>query len=80
MVLIALSVVFICLWFYFRARKRENLEAQWRTKSDPAQSREAFVSDGLAVYDPLLKRWLILGVYVVPSALIAAFIYLTNNA
>ena len=42
--------------------------------------REAYVRHGLKDYDGSLRRKLILGVYVVPMALVGLIIYLVNFA
>ena len=79
MVLVALTVVFVSLWFYARAARREQLEAEWDRNKGPGR-RESFVKAELADYEGKLKRKLIWGVYVIPSALFAALIYFTNTA
>ena len=75
--LIALTVVFVSLWFYARAAKREKLEAQWDRDQGPGP-RESFLQAEMLAYEGPLRRKLIWGVYVVPSILLALFIYLTS--
>ncbi|MFK7746546.1 MAG: hypothetical protein AB8B47_15940 [Roseobacter sp.] len=77
MALIALSVVFVCLWFYARAAKREKLEAKWEENQGPG-NRESFVKAELMDYEGPLKRKLIWGVYVIPMSLLTLLIYVTN--
>jgi hypothetical protein len=79
MALAALTVIFVCLWFYFRAAKREELEIRWRETAPPLPL-ETYVADRMSQYEAPLKRRLIWGVYVIPSVLIALLIYLTTNA
>jgi hypothetical protein len=76
--LVALTVVFVCLWFYARAARREKLEAQWEVNKGPGR-RESFVSAELANYEGPLRRKLIWGVYVIPMTLLSALIYVTNG-
>lgn len=76
---VALTVIYISLSFYSRARRRDKLEAEWDA-GGIATPREAFVQDGLKEYDRSLRRKLILGVYVVPVCLVALIIYLVNFA
>ncbi|WP_227271862.1 hypothetical protein [Roseobacter weihaiensis] len=76
--LVALSVVFVSLWFYARAARREKLEAQWDENQGPGR-RESFVKAELHAYEGPLKRKLIWGVYVIPLCLIALLIYVTNT-
>jgi hypothetical protein len=73
------TVVYFSFWFYARARRREQLEAEWRQK-DSAGSLEAFVKDGLEAYEGALKRRLIWGVYIVPTCALVVLVYLTSNA
>ena len=79
MALVALTVVFVSLWFYFRTAKRDKLELEWHEKGMPT-SKENYVGEAMQEYDGSLKKRLIWGVYVVPSTLIAILIYVTNNA
>jgi hypothetical protein len=79
MALIVLTIVFVCLWFYARAAKREKLEAKWDQNQGPGR-RESFVRAELAAYEGPLKRKLIWGVYVIPTCLLAVLIYVTNSA
>ncbi|MEE4189882.1 MAG: hypothetical protein V2I76_15735 [Roseobacter sp.] len=77
MALVALSIVFVCLWFYARAAKREKLEEEWDKDQGPGR-RESFVKAELMAYEGPLKRKLIWGVYVIPGTLLAVLIYVTN--
>lgn len=74
---IALSVIYVSLSLYSRARRRDRLEAEW-DEAPGAGEREAFIREGLEEYDHSLRRKLILGVYVVPVVLVCTIIYLTN--
>lgn len=76
--LIALTIVFVCLWFYFRAVRREKLQAQWDQDQGPG-AREGFVKAELSAYEGILKRRLIWGVYVIPMGLLTLLIYVTNT-
>ncbi|WP_298840193.1 hypothetical protein [uncultured Roseobacter sp.] len=76
---VVLTVVYICLSFYSRARRREKLEAAWDDDGGPG-ARAEFVRRGLEDYDGSLRRKLILGVYVVPTLVVALIIYFTNFA
>lgn len=75
--LVALSVVFVSLWFYARAAKREKLEAQWDADQGPGR-RESFVKAEMMAYEGPLKRKLIWSVYVIPTILLAILIYTTS--
>jgi len=77
MALVVLTVVFVCLWFYARAAKREKLEVKWDKDQGPGR-RESFVQAEMMAYEGSLKRKLIWGVYVIPGTLLAILIYVTN--
>lgn len=78
MVLIAMTVVFISLWFYARAARREKLELEWDKNQGPGR-RESYVQAELSAYERPLRRRLIWGVYVIPGCLLALLIYVTNT-
>ena len=77
--LVALTIVYVCLSLYSRSVRRGKLEAQW-AEEGRVGDRDAFIREGLEDYDGSLRRKLILGVYVVPLALIGLIIYLVNFA
>lgn len=74
-----LTIVYVSLSFYSRAVRRQKLEAEW-DEGNISTPRETFVTDGLKDYDGSLRRKLILGVYVVPTILVAVLIYIVNFA
>lgn len=76
---VALTIVYISLSFYSRARRREKLEQEWQDEGMEGDKR-AFVQTGLQEYDGSLRRKLILGVYVVPVVVIGTIIYAINYA
>lgn len=77
--LVALTIVYVSLSLFSRSVRRRKLEEQW-AEEGRVGDRDAFVSEGLEEYDGSLRRKLIVGVYVVPLALIAVIIYLVNFA
>ena len=78
-VFVVLSIIYISLSFYSRARARDRLEAEW-DEGGINMPREAYERHGRKDYDGSLRRKLILGVYVVPMALVGLIIYLVNFA
>ncbi len=76
--LVGLTIVYVCLWFYARAVRREKLEATWDENRGPG-NKESFVKAELMAYEAPLKRKLIWGVYVIPGILLAILIYATNT-
>ncbi len=77
MLMIVLTVVYVSLSLYSRARRRDKLERQWEEDGREGDKR-AFVKAGLVEYDGSLRRKLILGVYIVPLGLIAFIVYALN--
>jgi len=72
-----LTVIYIALSIYSRRVRRGKLEAEWLVAGRPGDE-DAFVEAGLKEYDGSLRRKLILGVYVMPVAVIGTIVYLTN--
>ena len=71
---VALTVVYICLWAYFRAGAREELEKEWST-SDRTGTQEDHIAAGLPVRMAKIRNRLIIGVYVVPLSMLVALVY-----
>lgn len=76
--LIFQTVVFASLWFYARARRRERMVEDW-AQSGKTQSLDTYLLTGIRAYEAALLRKLVIGVYLVPSALLALLIYLTSS-
>ena len=74
---IVLTVVYFALSLYSRSVRRGKLRRKWRD-GPRLVDRDTFVRRGLQRYDRSIRRKLILGVYIVPVALIGLIIYLTN--
>jgi Ca2+/Na+ antiporter len=77
--LVVLTVVYVSLSLWSRAVRREQLERRW-DEEGRSGDREAYVEAGLEEYDGSVRRKLLLGVYVVPLAVVAAIVYLVNYA
>ena len=71
---VGLTVVYVCLYYYFRSSETERLEASF-DKEKPDTDRASFLRDGLAAAMPRLKKRLLLWVYAVPLSLIALVSY-----
>jgi hypothetical protein len=72
-----LTVIYIALSIWSRRMRRGRLTREWEDTGRPG-NREAFIEAGLKEYEGSMRRKLILGVYIVPVAVIAAIIYWTN--
>lgn len=74
---LALTVFYWLLSVYYRSVERERLEKDY-DDGGVAGDRAAFVTAGLAAYDRSLKRKLVLLVYVVPTVVVAALVWIVN--
>ncbi|ARE41861.1 Cation/multidrug efflux pump [Rhodovulum sp. P5] len=74
---VILSVIYVALSLYSRAVRRAKLKREWEDEIGYGD-RDVYVREGLEDYDSSLRRKLILGVYVVPVAVIGTIIYITN--
>ncbi|MCR9085167.1 MAG: hypothetical protein NXH97_00340 [Rhodobacteraceae bacterium] len=77
MLLVALTVVYISMFFYLREAHREKLEREFRPEATELQ-RTAFVKAGVDAYAARMGRLLALAVYGVPLTIFAVLI-LTSN-
>ena len=69
-----LALTYACLWMYLRAARAEALRAEWR-ETRPPLPEHRFVSNGLESQAPGLRLRLVVGVFVVPLALLTAAIW-----
>ena len=74
---VVLTVIYVSVSFYSRAVRRDKLRRRWLEDGGEGD-REAYVKAGLKDYDGSFRRRLILGVYVVPMAVVATIVYLVN--
>jgi hypothetical protein len=71
------TVIYVSLWLYLRARRRELLVAEWE-QDGRGEDLEDFVDKALVHYDLRRRRLLLLFVYVLPLVAIVTIIYRTN--
>lgn len=71
-----LTLIYLCLWLYARAARREALEAEWHLHG--AGEKGAFVAEGLASQAPGLRRRLIMICYGAPVVLFVFVVFATN--
>ncbi len=78
---LVLTALYWLLWVYARSLRRESLEKRWDAAAAegaaPGQ-RDAYIRDGMREHGRSLRRRLVLLVYGVPLALVAALIWLNN--
>jgi len=75
--MVGLSVVYICMFFYLRSGARMRLEEDWVNQGRPGE-REAWVEQRIAPVASRIRVWLVLGVYVIPVIGLTAFVWLSN--
>ena len=75
-----LSLIYVLLGRYSRWNRRKELETEYDSGAVRGHSREDHVSEGMARYDRSLTKRLLLGVFVLPLAVIALLIALALYA
>ncbi|UWQ96349.1 hypothetical protein [Gymnodinialimonas sp. 57CJ19] len=75
--LVALSVVYICMFFYLRSGARMRLEEDWVHEGRPGD-REAWIDERIAAKVSRIRVWLVVCVYVMPVIGLVAFVWLSN--
>lgn len=74
---LALTVIYWLLAIYFRSLERERLEKDY-DHGDLTGSREAFIAEGLAAYEHSLRRRLVWLVFIIPTAVVIALVWILN--
>lgn len=74
---VALSVVYIYLFLTQRYKHRKKLKEEF-VENGEIGDLDDYIDKGMQEYEGSLRSKLILGVYIVPYALIALLIYVTN--
>jgi hypothetical protein len=74
---VVLTVIYISISLYSRARRKDKLEEWWIEEGRPGTLDE-YMEAGLKEYEGSLRRKLIWGVYVVPLTVVGLIIYFTN--
>lgn len=77
MLLVAQAVVFFSLMAYLKASRRERLEAEY-TDVASDKERKLFVDAAVDAYGDRIRPRLALVVFVLPMAIMAVVIYVTN--
>ncbi|MCR9068580.1 MAG: hypothetical protein NXH79_07010 [Rhodobacteraceae bacterium] len=78
LLLIGLTVVYVCLFFYFRSGAKMRLEEDWVMEGRPGD-RDDWVGDRLAPRARRIRNWLVVLVYLVPMAGLSVFVWITNG-
>lgn len=75
--MIGLTVVYVCMFYYLRSGARMRLEEDWVQAGRP-DTREAWVDARIAAAASRIRVWLVVCVYVIPVVGLVAFVALTN--
>ncbi len=73
-----LTLVYVVLSQYSRWNHRKTLEADYDATDHVENTRDDFISEGMARYEHSLSKRLLLGVFVLPIAIIAALLLIAN--
>jgi len=77
MMLVGLTVVYVCLFFYWRSGVRMRLEEDWIMEGRPGD-RDDWVDERLAPVARRIRTWLVFLVYVLPLVGLTVFVLTTN--
>ncbi|MEM8850271.1 MAG: hypothetical protein AAGE03_09580 [Pseudomonadota bacterium] len=75
--LVALTVIYWCLWMYFRSGEKVRLEERWQIEQPPLP-RHTFVDVEIQRFQANLRRKLLLWVYAVPVLAVTAIVAYLN--
>ena len=75
--LVVLTLVYVCVFLYWRAGIRERLEEDWVVVGRPGD-RGCWVREKAAPKLRRVGRWLFFLVYVLPITTLSVFVYVTN--
>lgn len=81
LIFLVLSIAYAILSFTARWRHKSQLETEYKTQSElrqQTQDKEVFIAQGMKRYGRSYKPKLILGVYVIPAAVMGLLIYLAQ--
>ena len=76
---ILMSIVYVTVWFYSRSVRREKLEDQWDAEKPEGIDRDAFIAAGMDKYHNSLRPKLLLLIYVIPTIVVGAIVYIVNT-
>ena len=74
---VLLTAVYLSLWFYARAVRRDRLRAEWEEHG--RGDSDAYIRRGLADYETSLRRRLLVLVYLVPLGTMITIVAITNG-
>lgn len=75
---VILTIVYIALSWYTRWNRGRELRSAFDATNETSVSRDQYVANGLAQYQRSIRRRLILGVYLLPMAIVVALLIIAN--
>ena len=75
--MIGLTVVYVCMFYYLRSGARMRLEEDWVEAGRP-DTMDAWVDARMGGAVSRIRKWLVFCVYVIPVVGLVAFVALTN--
>lgn len=76
---LGLTVIYLLVYVYARSLRREALEERFDA-GGIAGDRDTYIRDGMARYDKGLWKRLLLLIYIIPTGVVVALIYILNFA
>ena len=78
LLMVVLTIVFVALSMYSRAKRQETLERNW-LEGAMDTDLDSYIEPRLEDFRRSMRWKLILGVYVLPLSVITILIYVTNT-
>lgn len=79
---LALSIVYLSISIYSRSVRREKLENAWAEEnvgSTDMAARDVYVAEGIKAYNASFRPKLIGLVYIIPTIIVIAIVFVTNR-
>ena len=77
LMLALLTVVYVSLFFFWRAGAKMRLEEKWVMAGRPGD-RDAWIDERIAPIARRIRAWLVFFVYLLPVAGLSLYVTLTN--
>ena len=74
LVFAVLTAIYLALSAYSRWVRRKSLEAEYDSADTHEDGREEYIARGMAQYERSLSKHLLLGVFLVPIAVVALLV------
>lgn len=78
LMLVGLTVVYVCLFFYLRSGAKMQLEEDWVMEGRPGD-RDDWIDDRLAPRARRIRNRLVIAVYALPIVALSGYVWITNS-